>query len=471
MRVGTAVKFIIYIGIFLIATGTILEDSLIKKAEEISGGYSMNKLVISPMKPSDSGLKSGLSYDDAKGIAKAFRNAQVTFTSEANVKTPDMKGINEIKLIGTNYLYANFDNLVFVQGRFFDKAEDSSNSKVAVIDEKLAVTLFGSTDVVGMTVKISDGRFKIVGVYSVKDSVVDQLSDSGIHSVYVPVGVQDSLGIKSSVNTVQVISNGDRLLESAAKTALISIGKSPDEFLIKDYGTKRVLMKQKVSIIIFIFGIVCIASIIIYLAKRLLYRSNLLKNVLQSYYSADILRNNTLHILMGMLKAVLAVVLIFAIWRIVRFEIYIPKDNIPDRIIDFSFYFDLIKKGAQDSVASLGSIPLIFEIKLNNINRILNWVFYLQLFAGIPLIIIGLYMQKCQNTSFINAFTHYSIVFGISVIASLSFMFAGIPPNFNPYNLMIVYLFLTVLLFKFLKGKVIKYEKNTSINSGSLNDF
>jgi putative ABC transport system permease protein len=78
---------------------------------------------------------------------------------------------SDILVLGVDPDYMRVRNLKVLSGRFFDSEDSSGRNKVAVITEKLAQKLFGSTPVsVGHIIKLSGGLpFTIVGVF--KESV------------------------------------------------------------------------------------------------------------------------------------------------------------------------------------------------------------------------------------------------------------------------------------------------------------
>jgi len=78
---------------------------------------------------------------------------------------------SDILVLGVDPEYLRVRNLKVLAGRFFDNQDSSGRNKVAVVTEKLAQKLYGSTPVaVGHIIKLSGGLpFTIVGVF--KESV------------------------------------------------------------------------------------------------------------------------------------------------------------------------------------------------------------------------------------------------------------------------------------------------------------
>ncbi len=88
----------------------------------------------------------------------------------------------DVRVIGTDEYYAQVRNLQLLNGRFFDPSDIALRQKVAMLDDKLAATLFGSAEnSAGRIVKIHGLQFTIVGVFKERTSTFGQseLGDNG----------------------------------------------------------------------------------------------------------------------------------------------------------------------------------------------------------------------------------------------------------------------------------------------------
>lgn len=99
----------------------------------------------------------------------------------------------DVRVIGTDEFYAQVRNLQLVtrNGRFFDPSDIALRQKVAMLDNKLAITLFGSTsNSVGQIIKIHGLQFTIIGVFKERTSTFGQseLGDNG--AALIPFTVQ-----------------------------------------------------------------------------------------------------------------------------------------------------------------------------------------------------------------------------------------------------------------------------------------
>ena len=72
----------------------------------------------------------------------------------------------EVRILGVMPEYTSVRNLVLVSGRFFDRQDEQVRNKVAVLEQKFAVKLYGSTEeAVGKDVKLSGLPFTIIGTF------------------------------------------------------------------------------------------------------------------------------------------------------------------------------------------------------------------------------------------------------------------------------------------------------------------
>lgn len=161
------------------------------------------------------------------------------FADKIEYLAPDVDQVSEaffnnqsatVKLHGTSNHLPQIQKINLLHGRFFNAADIESRKTVAVVDKNFAKKLFGKTDVVGESVKISvEGipvYVTIAGVYENPDSIFSGLITSDITTMYVPYslfgGSLDYLGsivfkIKEehSQNGMQVATEVAHFIEKA----------------------------------------------------------------------------------------------------------------------------------------------------------------------------------------------------------------------------------------------------------------
>lgn len=75
------------------------------------------------------------------------------------------------------------DKNTLKSGRFFTVQEDSSAAQVAILENQLALDLFGNDDPLGKLIRIGDTNFQVIGVYN----PLGALSGGGDNMLYIPL--------------------------------------------------------------------------------------------------------------------------------------------------------------------------------------------------------------------------------------------------------------------------------------------
>lgn len=97
----------------------------------------------------------------------------------------------DVRILGSDEHYAEVRNLVLLSGRFLDTSDVALRQKVALMDEKLAKSLFGSPGAsIDQILKVYGLQFTVVGVFRERTQTfgLSELGDSG--AALIPVTVQ-----------------------------------------------------------------------------------------------------------------------------------------------------------------------------------------------------------------------------------------------------------------------------------------
>lgn len=451
---------LIFIGMQILTLSIIGGYSLFLKAEEENGIFAMNKTLISVKNSQNKSSKAFFTLEDINELSEY----SITFTAAFSAETAN----GTANIIGTNSAYINFNDLKFSSGSFFGKTADIDGEKVAVIDEKLAWNEFGSIKAVGNTLEISGEKFKILGVISEDKSIAGLLSGSGLPNAFIPVKALPELEKTAKINSLQ-IQNNDTTLSgqnlSTASNILNTVSKAPEDYYISDLNIKRVIIEQKPRIIVFFIGLVCIFTILITIinkAKGILF---FIKNKVKTDYIINILRDHKKIIIFRLFELPLLLAVIILILGIIKFDIYIPPEFLPKKLIDFNFYWDLFKKSIEEGNLNRGYIPSLTEIKLNSILLLSNRLFFSGLFIGFPILFTTLKYSRIGSNHFNKEFLMLCIIFTISIGLSSSIVFiSGMTLKLHIADLALLfsfnYIFLIKNLFEKGKDKVNNNEKN-----------
>ncbi len=93
-------------------------------------------------------------------------------------------------VIGSDEYYKPVRNIAVLAGRFLDASDTSLRQKVALLTEKLAVSIYGSQSAaVGQTIKIRGLQFTVIGTFKEKVDTFGQ-SELNDKTVLIPITVQ-----------------------------------------------------------------------------------------------------------------------------------------------------------------------------------------------------------------------------------------------------------------------------------------
>ena len=128
-----------------------------------------------------------LAEHTARFLAGAWRDLGETGQKPAQIDGRPL----DVRIIGTDEYYPQVRNLQLIAGRFLDPSDVALRQKVAMLDDKLARTLFGGpAPAVGHIVKIRSLEFTIIGVFRERTSTFGQ-SELGDHgAALIPYSVQ-----------------------------------------------------------------------------------------------------------------------------------------------------------------------------------------------------------------------------------------------------------------------------------------
>ena len=149
-------------------------------AEYEGGGQRITNTAPDPLTVDD--MKAAM--EEVPGIAAASPVA--TFNERISVGDGKER---DIQILGVFRAYRNVRNLVVITGRFFDAQDEQAHNKVAVVTQKMAEDLYGSTDnAIGRVLKLSGLPFTIIGTFKER---VDTFGQSEVtnNTILIPYSV------------------------------------------------------------------------------------------------------------------------------------------------------------------------------------------------------------------------------------------------------------------------------------------
>ena len=121
-------------------------------------------------------------YDfiESDELAYAAPDASTSVTASGTTNTEKTVSVN-----GTNPDYQNIMSSEVEYGRFLSNPDLDNHSNVAVLNHDMAIKLFGRTDIVGETVKLSGVSYTVIGVLA-EDKTAANYGFGENYTAYIP---------------------------------------------------------------------------------------------------------------------------------------------------------------------------------------------------------------------------------------------------------------------------------------------
>jgi hypothetical protein len=222
-----------------------------------------------------------------------------------------------VTLIGTNSCYSRVLGLQMIEGSFFSARDWEGKQRQAVLNEKAAFDIFGSSRVTGNRFKIRNENWLVAGV--INDGDEDHCR------LYVPSSIRGG-----GADALMVLTSGG-IDEAYAKNSLKTLGVQEAAYNFFNFGTITYLLWERVVVISILFFALLFLSLISPLALKFRTAFAVLKEELERRYIWQILKGNRKTILKPLLFALgLAIFPAMALFLFLRLaSICLPWQDIP----------------------------------------------------------------------------------------------------------------------------------------------
>lgn len=168
--------------------------------------------------PSGMMMTANFTQQDVNTIERKFKSSIVM---SASISFADIKSIHAIEkaveIAGTTANYGPNNNLSpsSGNGRWFTQEEDSKNTPVIVLGNKIATNLFPSGNALGKKVIIKGKNLKVIGIIDKKGGT---MGGPGIDEhVFVPLSISFDISGNRNINTIAVKAPSKDLIEKTKK--------------------------------------------------------------------------------------------------------------------------------------------------------------------------------------------------------------------------------------------------------------
>jgi len=222
-----------------------------------------------------------------------------------------------VTLIGTNSCYSRVLGLAMIEGSFFSARDWEGKQRQAVLNEKAAFDIFGSSRVVGNRFKIRNENWLVAAVINDGDEDHSRL--------YVPSSIRGG-----GADSLMALASGS-IDEAYVKNSLKSLGIQEAAYNCFNFGTIVDLLWERAMVILLLFFALLFLSLLRPLALKFRAAFAVLKEELELRYPVQIIKESRKRILKPALYAMgLAVFPVLALFIFLRIaSICLPWQDIP----------------------------------------------------------------------------------------------------------------------------------------------
>jgi len=419
------IRFLGFLGIFLILSEIIIGNGILNDFHKINGDNSTLKTVVDVKNNMDKDTEASFDKQEIQQLKKIFKNVNLTYfaapTDKNTVVYHDKKPY-KAAVIATDYTFRSFRDMNVIYGSFFQESDEISAMPVAVIDNELAWEIFQTDNVVGMDIELFDRTFLIIGVCAEEKSIIRRLAHDGIPKIYIPFETLSDIEPNSKITTLQIKSEDNSTLDKNREiitNALESIGKDPADYNITDYNIKWASVKQIPLIVPFLLGLIIILMGLRFIYKEIKVLISKIKKECQVNYFLEVLKLNKRKILLLLLKVFLTIIFLWFIWKEVSFQIYVSPEYISVNIFDPSYIKDLIESQLERTNSSVGYIAPYIEHEFNITEKIVYSLFFVSLLTGLPCLLISLNALKWCGSDLTEEIVNFTLKFILALILLL----------------------------------------------------
>lgn len=202
----------IIIGISSVIAVVALGNGSEKAIEKEFEAFGVKRVIIYMNWREDILSRDIFTHDDVDAIDDTFSEElsalSVTLDESGSVIANNDKNKRaNVSVHGVDYDYLKVESLDMIKGRFLVKSEVEANRSSAVISDKMALEVFGRTNVLGELVSIETRgqiiNFNIVGLFEKKSSMFSGFAEES-YDIYIPFSFAEQIyGYGDNVYTIQ----------------------------------------------------------------------------------------------------------------------------------------------------------------------------------------------------------------------------------------------------------------------------
>lgn len=445
-------------GMFLVMAAILSGEILAGELERLNGEAGLDKIIISPLYSGRYQGQDRLEIADLEKLQAKLDTHCISYSTSQNTVAEFEGRSIEAHIVATDALYTKFAALSFIKGGYWNACTDSEQGRVAVLDRAVATELFGSTDIIGMTFELEGKAYKIIGVAEQNSSAIKKLFQADSCHIYVPISAFMKNNPEAEIKEIQIAGNSSgRMDTDEIKTVLSYIGKSPEKYNLSDFRKKKQLLLQKSRLIVFFIGF--LAGLLLLKLERKTVRKVIyaISEDCKTDFLQKVIRKRYKELLRVLAVSVVLLYAAWHIWQMVRFELYIPAELIPDELTDLAFFRRLVENKLHTGITSLEQFRPLTAIQCEKIGKLYSFIFFILTPLGFALLHAGCKNMRLNQGNIPVTVLALAVILAAEVTACLLLLgLAGLPVFINRNSVLIMWGFV------FLKSITIYLDKEAS---------
>lgn len=175
-----------------------------------------------------------LDYSQIDDISKLTNIENVApYKTVSSTVTRGENTSSRASIIATTADYMNVTNLSISRGRLLSEIDLENNSKVCLLGNDIATTLFSLSNPVGQSIRINGDNYTVIGVLT---AVGNSMGNNVDEMIMIPFTTAKYLGSDTTINNLYIKVTNENLIEQS--TTLIenyitsSLGATTDDFSV-----------------------------------------------------------------------------------------------------------------------------------------------------------------------------------------------------------------------------------------------
>jgi hypothetical protein len=390
MLISRLASWMVFLGVLLLWGSAGLLSAVIADWERANGPNQLNKLVVYA-DSTDAAKAGGLTLQEADRLEKAWGSSPISYTAEQRGLAEYEQNKVQSRIVGVNAFYRDYHQLELVSGTSIGRHSVDEHSRVAVISAEVSDQLYRSVQVIGKKMELWGAPFTVIGVFEEHDSLLRQMADDGIPDVLIPITTMLDIRPEAIITGIELSAKPDTALAGNAEVhqALSAIERNPASFRIGNRVLDHSWIAQYESLLLFVYGIAAIYLLLRFVPGQVRLMIAGVKSRLTLEDWPDALRTERSMLAKRGLVAAGLIVCAAAIWALVRFQLYVPPDWIPEELIDVAFYMDKLRSLWQQRMMLAGYAPVPEEELLAATGKLAGRLWLAGAVLGLPIFLLG----------------------------------------------------------------------------------